>query len=93
MPDLEICKMLTISTGHISRATADRLTEGDDDLPWVLAWSDYGWLVLAHDIAGDDHDFPEDLQRCMDFAWSHGCDWVRLDCDGDKLDELPVFDW
>jgi len=90
---LEINKMLTISTGHISLETADRISAGDDDLPWILNWSEYGWLVLCHDITGDDLDFPQDLQRCMDFARSRDCEWLRLDMDGDQIDELPVFDW
>lgn len=97
MPDLEIHKMLVISTAHVSLETKE-LLEGAEfidaaEVPLTLTWGDYGWLIYAEAEPEEENGFPDDLQRCMDFSKKHDCPWLRLDCDGDQVDGLEHFDW
>ena len=96
-PDLEIAKMLIISTAHVSQETAKLLEGGDykdvSELPLMFTWGDYGWLIWADCEPEEENGFPDDLQRCMDFSSKNGCAWLRLDCDGDQVDGLEYFDW
>jgi len=98
MSDLEIHKMLVISTGHVSKETA-KLLEGEafedsHELPLTFTWGDYGWLIYAQADPQEPEGFPADLQACMDFSKKHGCQWLRLDCDGEPADGLKYFgDW
>ena len=63
---------------------------GDPEIPMTIPWGIYGWLIWAE---AEPAGFPEDLQRCMDYAKAHGCAYLRLDCDGDHEEELPRFEW
>lgn len=103
---LEIGKLLTISTAHISRETADLLElavkdDTDLSLPVVFTKGEYGYVVhISEELTGDRNtdlnlysDTPEDLYECQKLAMENGCDWLVLDCDGDYADGLPVYDW
>lgn len=98
---LEIARMLTISTAHISKETADLLA-GDVDFGIDVCWGaclsvynkgDYGWLVFA-DAANTGHPgMPADLAACLRLAQENDCEWLCLDRDGDVVESLPVYDW
>ena len=99
---MEISKMLTVTTGHITEETADLLN--CDELHIITYDKDgYGWFIFldAYDInhyynsddIDDDYYVPEELLKLMKFASDNGCEWLCLDCDGDELDGFETFDW
>lgn len=103
MADMQIDRMIVLSTNHIPWRTSRALDasteggtiEGNGDMPATLKWASYGWMVWADDgfrtmRSSDAH--PE-LLRVIEFALKHGCQWIRLDCDGPEYPELPTFDW
>ena len=95
MIKFEICKMLTISTCHITEKTSFLLDKNADNVPPVYKKGNYGWFVYVGDI---DYEIPEDLKKCCELAINNGCDWLCLDCDGPVVDvletfELETFEW
>lgn len=95
---MEITRMLTISTAHISRETAATLDFDDDTLAWECCISiykkeNYGWLIYASDAETEDPDMPDDLGACIRLARKNDCEWLCLDCDGEILETLPTYDW
>ena len=86
-----------ISTAHITKEVADLLTAEADKNPWVIcAPYEYGYFLWINDRENYDPDsVPECLLAISDklrTAAAIGV-WVRLDCDVDLLDGLPVYDW
>jgi hypothetical protein len=83
-----------ISTGHVSKATAEQLDRGDHLNAWtIVAPYEHGWFLYAQpeDCRGDGT--PTELCRIMDWAIRLGFNWIRLDADGDHIDDLESFDW
>ena len=98
MQILDISKMLTMSTGHISWSTAKRLDEecsADGStlsmFPVVYKKGDVGWFIYVGD--GEDEEVPDDLARCIKLAKLNKCDWLCLDRDADVVDTLDVYEW
>lgn len=91
--DLEIEPMLTISTGHITKDTADAFDAkmGDDGIPAFFPKGDYGWFVFVPDQI--EPECPADLASLLRFAKEKGCTWLVLDCDAEQVDGLPTYDW
>lgn len=102
---LEICKVLTISTAHITESTWDLLMECDNAGArhgysglCVYSKADYGFFIyivkeefLAH-IENDD--CPEDLLDVVKFAIAHGCELLCLDSDAKMvMHDLPLYEW
>lgn len=88
---MEISKMLTISTAHITERTGKLL---DEEILGLCVYKklDYGWFIhLLDDL--DKIEIPEDLRKCLSLAQSLGCEWLCLDCDGEVLDFLDVYEW
>lgn len=90
---MEISKMLTISTAHITKETAEWLDE--KDILIVYKKSDYGWFILVSDWDDvvETEEIPEDLRKILRFADDLDCRWLCLDCDGDILSYLDVYNW
>lgn len=96
---MDISSMLTVSTSHISAATATKLdlsqeTNGDIGIIYFNK-GDYGWFIWLADYDDyyTDSRIPIDLLKVMKFAKAQNCCWLCLDCDGEVLDYLTVFDW
>jgi hypothetical protein len=55
----------------------------------------YGYMVWADDgfKTMEISDKHAELVRVIEYANSHDCRWIRFDCDGPVIDELPTFDW
>jgi len=92
---LEICEVLTVSTAHIKKTTANELdaaanTEqsGNVDFP-VYSKADVGWFIY---ITGDETDLP-DLKLLVQLARKHHCDIICIDADGPTIPGLPTYDW
>lgn len=98
---MEITRMLTISTAHISKETADLLA-GEYPLGSVPTWEmsvgiydkdGYGWYIYS---SLDEHihpSMPEDLAACLRLAHKHQCAVLCLDTYGDVVEGFPVYDW
>lgn len=95
MSDLEIMKTLVLSTGHVSKETAEFLdacgVAGNFLIVTSVPFGDYGWLVPT--CAAEEGGCPADLKVVLEFAARHDCTWVRLDCDGNRIDDLPSWEW
>lgn len=96
---LEIAKMLTLSTAHITPETAKRLDkfvergERSDDLDGIVAYgkADYGWFIFVGDAK--TRGLPADLKYLVNVAYNNDCLWLCLDRDGDTVDDLISYDW
>jgi hypothetical protein len=90
---LEIRNFLTLSTGHVSEATAKILDNNKlEDWPCFGGTvSTVGWFIYAHDE--NPGDIPADLFAVFEYARKHNCPYVLFDCDADTIEELPTFDW
>jgi len=95
---MEISKMLTLSTAHITRETAEALGSPPSDhthewLEWFSYYdkADYGWWIPTN--SAELKQLPPDLAACIRFAKSNGCDWLCLDCDGPIENCLPTYEW
>ncbi len=60
----------------------------------LIASTQCGWFISTYPIDGPDlAHLPAELPAILAFARDHDCDYVLLDCDGDRSDALPVFPW
>lgn len=95
---LEIDKMLTISSRHVSADTKDLLDQAADDneedpMPPVDEKQGYGWFVACDPDNKEIWDnCPADLVQCMKLARDNGCFWLCLDADGPRVETLEFFD-
>ena len=95
----QIEPMLAISTGHISKETAERLT--NLSIEGVIAYyhGDHGWLISVPDVgwSGLDENVPllvhDDLYQCMKMAQARGCCWLLLDGDAAAIEGLDTYEW
>ena len=99
---MEISKMLTISTAHISKSTVSALRKEPDPLfsdleVAVYPKGCYGFWVYCSPNMEIDHNngegIPHDLWECMKLAKTNGCEWLCLDSDGEIIEELPKYEW
>ena len=93
---LKISKMLTLSTAHITKETADLLDAFD--IPFDICIYDKGtaldhcgWFLVDWTLS--EETIPEDLRACFKLAERNGCEWLCLDCDGPVEDCLPTYEW
>lgn len=99
MSDLEIHKMVALSTGHLTAATAQLFEDVEaaanamnrEKLPVFYPKGEWGWFVYVGEDAGEP--YPDDLKAILDFARRKGCDWIMFDSDAGLVDCLPTYDW
>ena len=99
--NLEITRMLTVSTAHVTQDTFERLA-----LDGVR--NEIGLPVYTKTSVGDDENYglyihispdinleviPEDLMSVINLALDNGFDMLCLDSDGPQLENLSVFAW
>lgn len=92
MADLEIEKILTLSTAHIRESTAEAID--NERLPIIFfPKGEYGWFIyIGYSIFMSDQ-VPPDLFACMNLARQNGCVWLCLDRDGPLIDKNPKYEW
>ena len=97
---MEITKMLTLSTAHITQNTCKRLeTDPDDNNLGLSVYkkADYGFFIYlpAEDEKLPSHynSLPEDLYMCLFFAHELGCEILCFDCDGPIEPFLQTYEW
>ena len=87
---LEIHKMLTISTGHITEHDAKILEKGSwisDEYCFILGTSEE--LVSHYEENGLSGSFL----NCLKFARDNDCNYIRFDADGDEIEGLKIYEW
>lgn len=93
---MEICKMLTISTAHISETTYQQLLNDPESFYPIIVYpkDEYGWFVHRTPKCDNGPDcIPADLDILIQKAEMEGCDWLCLDRDGDIISGFPVYEW
>jgi hypothetical protein len=92
MADLEIEKLIALSSAHVDRVTMEMIAEHDAG---VIAYpNEYGaFLWIGELFVLDPEKTPEDLAAVIEFARRQDCDWIKLDRDGQVSDELKTYDW
>lgn len=102
---LEISQMLTVSTSHISAATAEKLPRDhhdmhneDRDPSWGPSFARAeGWMFYVPAEKGQfDTAYegaPKDLLDVLLYANSKGCEWLLFDSDGPTVEGLYEYDW
>lgn len=92
--DLEIRKVLVLSTSHAKQETMD-VAELNLNFTGKFEYGAYFYVgdLGTVDALNDPEDYPTDLYECLMFAKEHGCDEVKFDCDGPILEGLPTYDW
>lgn len=89
MPDYTY---LDCSTRHISRATLDKLSAGENyGAAMTVAPYDYGVFVSVPTEDDDIENLPEDLAAVLRFTRLRGCLIVRFDADGEVHVDLPGY--
>ena len=82
---LEISKVLTASTAHIT----PMMMATNPDL--VHAQFESGWILYVPEDIEEDRQEP--LRKLLSLAKEQGCQRILLDCDGPFIDGLDIFEW
>ena len=95
---MEISKILTLSTAHITESVSEALDNDPNTNELgltVYKKADYGWFIYIP----EDYDktakegLPECLKACIDLALKNDCNILCLDCDGEEEPTLPTYEW
>lgn len=90
MSAYEIEKTLVLSTGHIKKSDADKLTKEGQLTVWQ---SQFGFILYTgYDKTAYQH-YSIHLRYLIKLARSLGCSYLKLDADGELNDNLECFDW
>lgn len=86
-----IGKYLDVCTSHLSHETIDSLAM--ENIEGVHSY-DYpeGTFIVVPD-SFDLGEIPKDLNRLFEYARHNEISLIRLDRDGEEIDELPTYDW
>lgn len=101
--ELEIRKVLGLSTAHITESTRCRLDRDPDDnnLGLTVYPFEYGWFIYIKDFKEKDGnilcsniacDFPKDLKDCIILGIRNDCQWLQFDGDAPETDLLQIFE-
>jgi hypothetical protein len=86
---LEIDRMLTVCTSHVTLDDSQVLDEPNGEL--VSHKYEYGWLVWTGN--GFRPELSNPANNLLEIARKNDCEWLRLDQAGDELEGLQVFEW
>ena len=94
-----VIRYLDISTAHFTLKTANAFALGEEDgTPEDQAYGMYcydldGYGTLIALDTGNGIELPNDLERAVKFAEAAGCQYMRMDGDGQHYDHLTEYDW
>ena len=86
-----IGKYLDICTSHLTLDTVDNLTAGIYTYIPVYDYEE-GMFIIVPDKFEEEHH-PDDLEILFKYARENDISVIRLDRDGEEIDELPTYDW
>lgn len=86
-----IGKYLDVCTSHLTQATIDNLVM--ENIMGVHSY-DYpeGMFIVVPDPF-DEEETPKDLVGLFGYARHNDISLIRLDRDGEEIDDLPTYDW
>lgn len=93
----EICRMMTLSTAHVSEATMLLLQREPDENNLALTVYpkgqdfEYGCFVYMPERPWSR--LPEDLRGLLRRCEEEGCTVLCLDGDAEPLDGVKTYDW
>jgi hypothetical protein len=98
-PELEgVYNYLSASTGHITEADSQILTDLEDDSLFIH--KEFGWWVWVDvvdpDVQEDDLrrlGFSDSFLKLVRYASDSHCYYINLDCDGATIAALPYHEW
>lgn len=98
---MEISKMLTLSTSHVTDATLKSLdTEAEgNNYPCLGVYKkeDFGYFIYIdkdqYIQSSGGGDMPSDLRTVISFTIEAGCDILCLDSDGPELVCIPHYEY
>lgn len=102
LKNLEITKMLTLSTAHVTEGTFNCIVYEDRldrmGLPVYMKTTHedverYGVFIYLDMDNMNENSIPEDLMRLIDLAWENRCGILCLDSDGPIMEGLTVYEW
>lgn len=94
-----IMQVPVISTGHLTRWTFDEVSSSAHKLKLRADPPGLSFIPIEDGLlvsfAGETliNKLPADLRGCIQWAFAHGYQWLRFDCDGDTIAELPQYSW
>lgn len=96
--NLEIDKILTLSTAHITKETSEWLSseyQRKANYPLIVYDYEYGWVIviLSEGESPLYNDIPPDLAVLYHWCFEYKIGFLRLDQDGDTSDLFPTFEW
>ena len=84
-------KYLDICTSHLTPETIDDLVM--ENIENVASYDyDEGTFIVVPDEF-EVSTIPIDLARLFDYARQNGITLIRLDRDGEEIEELPIYEW
>ena len=91
--------MLDVSSSHIAHNTAIALASNKlNNVVIVQPWFDEGWIISVPDV--DDVTCTtlsitnhRGLAAVLKRAQALQCNYVKLDSDGEIIDDLPMYEW
>lgn len=81
--------MAVLSTSHLTLEDSKRITPAIESGLIIGMYRDHGWLIHT----GSGNGGVESLGAILNLVLPQGFDWLLLDCDGTRIDELPHYDW
>ena len=94
----EIKKVLVISTGHLTEFTNSVMVMEKGEIGLVYYPIEHGYVLILPPkitewLKAEGWTAPRCIVDIVRRAKRLGCDWVRLDCDGEVLDGLTYYEW
>lgn len=104
--EVDISRMMHLSTAHISEGTALLLEDVSQPSLWtpdlpvpVYAKGNYGFFIFIGSLrdvevfSSEWGKISKDLDECIHYALERECDWLCLDQDVEPIDDLTTYDW
>ena len=82
---------LDISTAHLMQETFNRLNAINP--PYTCKYDEGAFVSVPDKTEVSIISMPEDLRILLEYAWDNDIDLIRMDCDAEIIDDLPVYDW
>lgn len=97
---VELMTLPVISTAHLTKEVAERLSAEGDKNPWCpcASW-EYGFFIFLGGVSDEDaKDLPQCLQDIRGWLIKQGDEeepagWLRLDSIAEEVEGLPTYDW
>lgn len=99
---IEIEKMITVSSAHVTQDTFDRLMNDPDcdeiGLPIYEkvgpnGGESFGMYIYIDSYEKRQAGIPDDLMALIKIAQDNDCSIICLDCDGQELENCTLYEW